>query len=90
MVIIRYNVSLVRLCKKCSEGFDHLQSFLLGLVASSDHGVREYDMDLLEVTDGDQLCFQDAMIARNAATVLLSTIYICFHVLYSFSWTISC
>jgi len=33
------------------------------------------DMDLSEVTDGDQLCFRDAMIARNAATVLLSTIY---------------
>ena len=33
------------------------------------------DMDLSEVTDGDQLCFRDAMIARTAATVLLSTIY---------------
>ena len=48
------------------------------------------DMDLSEVTDGDRLCFRDAMIARNAATFLLSAIYVCVHVLYSFTWTIRC
>ena len=37
------------------------------------------DMDLSEVTDGDRLCFRDAMIARNVACQLyrfLSMYYI--------------